>query len=126
MSPKRLIASSVLLAVFSPTWGQITLTAESFGTVVNSVGGTVTFEVLLNRHPDFFTLDSVGRMADQLQFYVDSRLGVNALNSVDDARIWGIDSPGTQSLISFGSIPIDSTLTITEHPSHLVIGSVPY
>jgi hypothetical protein len=98
---------------FSPAQGQVTLEALSYDSFVNLGARTITFELMWNRPPDFFTLDSVGRQADAFAYYFDTRPGVDALLTFFgdgppggvQSRIWTLDIPSNGMLSVMGPQP---------------------
>jgi len=113
MGTRSWIACVSLITSFSPAQGQVTLEALSYDSFVNLGARTITFELLLNRPPDFFTLDSVGRQADAFAYYFDTRPGVNALLTFFgdgppggvQSRIWTLDIPSSGMLSVMGPQP---------------------
>jgi hypothetical protein len=61
-------------AVASP---QSTLAIQSQVAIYNPSTGVVTFRIVFNRFPDFFTTDEVGRQADSFQYFVGSDVPVD-------------------------------------------------
>jgi len=53
-----------------------TLAIRSQSAIYNSSTGRVTFRIVFNRAPDFFTADEFGRQADEFQYYVGSDVPV--------------------------------------------------
>jgi len=51
---------------------QSTLGIRSQSAIYNRATGRVTFRIVFNRSPDFFTADELGRQADDFQYYVGS------------------------------------------------------
>lgn len=113
MGTKSWMACASLVTSLASAQGQATLEALSYDSVVNVDARSITFELLLNRPPDFFTLDSVGRQADAFAYYFDTRPGVNALLTFFgegppggvQSRIWTLDIPVSGMLSVMGPQP---------------------
>lgn len=73
---------------------QSTLGIRSQSAIYKPSTGRVTFRIVFNRSPDFFTADEFGRQADEFQYYVGSDVPVAPWLYDSIVRGGEIDSTG--------------------------------
>lgn len=102
---------SLALAGASCLCGADALVPVEHGVVYNAGARAFEFSITFDRQPDFLSTDAYGRMADQVQYWLDSTNAVNAFLTAYQ-RIGNATPPGTQSLLSFSSIPATGNATL--------------
>ena len=107
---RRIIFTLGLAGTAWPASAQVVV-PQDYGVTYDSAAHSFDFTVRFDRQPDFVTMDEYGRMADQLQYWLDTEEDVNAQLTAAQ-RLAGWMPSGVQSMLLFNSIPTLGTITL--------------